>query len=229
MITARDARLVYENAKNAIASIKNPQTGLPMYSLADAKLTQSYLRSDVFLSTTLASYRFPIKTNDVFNGQAQMADEQRLQLQDMFIVSSVALRIAIAANGTNSFRTFTFPDASVFTTGATSLYTLYNGKLAVTINNNTIVPAWDVLKHLDIPIQQAVANAYFTASGQVLLSSDEASNQGFYPCEPNWILSGGANIDVELNLPSAPGTLDASTRAILMLRGVLAQNVTTVK
>jgi len=200
-----------------------------MYTLEHAKLTQSYLRSEVFASTSLASYKFPIKSNDQFNAVAQQPTEQRLQLQDLFVVSSVGLFLGTGASGNSSYKLFSFPDATTFATGAASLMTIYNGNLSLAINNNTIVPAWDTFRHLAIPNQQTAANAYYTTSGVNYVSESNGSVQGFYPCEPNWLLSGGANLDLELNLPAAPATLDANTRLILIVRGVLAQNVTTVK
>jgi len=225
-ITSRDARLVYENGKHAIMSIKDPQTGLPMYSLEHAKLTQSFIRSEATLSTSLASYKFPIKIND--QGANSSVNNKLLQLQDLFVVSSIGLFLANATTPAQETLE-TWNDPKIFTTGAASLQSVYNGLLALSINNNIIVPGWDTIRHKLVPITQTGTNVGYTASGVNLADSFNGSVDGFYPCEPNWLISGGANVDFTLQLPAAPSTLDANTNVILVLRGILAQNVTTVK
>lgn len=234
MITSQDARLVFDNARAAIANIRD-SNGMPMYSLKEAKLTQSYLRSEVFLSTANAKYQFPIKINDQFTGTAIQPTEQRLQLQDVFIVSYVGLFLGLGATGSSTYKLNSYADPSVFTTGgvetagAIPLETVYNGLLKLEINNNVIVPAWDLIRHKKVPNQQPADNAYYTTSAIKYVSEFSGIGTGFYPTEPNWILSGGANINLSINLPSAPATLDTNTRVALILRGILAQNVSAVK
>ena len=84
MATQMGNRLVFENAKTLIQQLG--------YDASHAVLTPSFLRSEVLLTTTAASYHVPVLVNDNVNGTPTVR-EQRLALQDLFIVSSVQYSI----------------------------------------------------------------------------------------------------------------------------------------
>ena len=77
MATQMGNRLVFENAKTLIQQLG--------YDASHAVLTPSFLRSEVLLTTTSASYHVPVLVNDNVNGTPTVR-EQRLALQDLFIV-----------------------------------------------------------------------------------------------------------------------------------------------
>lgn len=213
MQTQGGARLVFKNAQAALLKARiNP---------ANAILSQSYLRFENFLSTTKTSYDFGVLNNQTISGQAQAPTEQRLNLQDAFYISEIMVYIAKASSTTDSsFKLQTYPSPTVFTTGATSLYTLYNGILSLTVNNRQIVPNSDLTKFLQIPQTQATAAA----------NSPVDQFDGNFGCvvEPNLVLIGQKNSLFNVTIPSAFSTLDANTKIVILVRGVLAQNVTTV-
>ena len=60
MATQIGNRLVFENAKGLINQLG--------YDASHAVLTPSYLRSEVLLSTSAASYHVPVLVNDNTNG-----------------------------------------------------------------------------------------------------------------------------------------------------------------
>jgi hypothetical protein len=95
------------------------------------------------------------------------------------------------------------------------------------VNNNNIVPAWDVARCRVVNNTQGGvgvnAQTVFPQS-QIDLSSD-----GFYPVEPNIIVGGGKNNVFSLNLPAAISTIQANSRIVIIMRGILAQNSTNVK
>lgn len=221
MATQHGARLVFDNAK---ALVKNAG-----FEVNQAVLSQSYLRSEVAMSTSTTSYHVPILVNDSQNGSA-FATENRLNLQDAFVVSSIGVFVSIpAASTTTAFQYYTYPNAQAFTTAgaAAALYNLYNGSMSVVVNNRQIIPAWDLYRHLYVPqTQQATSTGTNTAIDQ-----NDASEYGYYPAEPNIVFVGSKNNQISLNLPGAISTLQAATapRIVIIFRGILAQNVTPVR
>jgi len=213
MNTQGGARLVFKNAQAALIRANiNPK---------NAVLSQSYLRFENFLTTTKTSYDFGVLNNQTISGQAQAATEQRLNLQDCFYISEIMVYIAKASSSTDSgYRLFTYPNTVNFTTGAASLYTLYNGQLSLTVNNRQIVPNSDLTKFLNVPQTQLTAAT----------NSPVDQFDGRISCvvEPNLVLIGQKNSLFNIVIPSAFATLDANTKVIILVRGVLAQNVTSV-
>jgi len=187
------------------------------------------LRSEVAMSTSTTSYHVPILVNDSQNGNA-FATENRLNLQDAFVVSSIGVFVSRpAASTTTAFQYYTYPNAQAFTTAgaADALYNLYNGSMSVVVNNRQIIPSWDLYRHLFVPqTQQGSSTGTNTAIDQ-----NDAAEYGYYPAEPNIVFVGSKNNQISLNLPSAIGTLQATTapRIVVIFRGILAQNVTPVR
>jgi len=220
MATQHGARLVFDNAKNLVNNAG--------FSAGQAVLSQSYIRSEVAMSTSTTSYQIPILTNST-GANTNFATNQLLQLQDAFVVASIGVFVSIpAASTTTAFPLYTYPNASAFTTSgaAAALYNLYNGKLSVTVNNRQIVPAWDLYRHLYVPQTQQGA-----ASTATTIDENDATEYGYYPVEPNIVLVGSKNNVISLELPGAISVLQASTapRIVVIMRGILAQNVTPVR
>ena len=220
MATQHGARLVFDNAKNLVNNAG--------FSAGSAVLSQSYIRSEVAMSTTTTSYQIPILVNSVGAG-TNFATNNLLNLQDAFVVSTIGVFVSIpAASTTTAFSLYTYPNAVDFSTAgaATALYNLYNGKLSVVVNNRQIVPSWDLYRHLYVPQTQQDGGS--TAS---VIDQNDATEFGYYPCEPNIVLVGSKNNVISLELPGAISTLQASTapRIVVIMRGILAQNVTPVR
>lgn len=213
MQTQAGSRLVFKNAQEALIKANiNPRNAI---------LSQSYLRFENFLSTTKTSYDFGVLNNQTISGQAQAPTEQRLNLQDAFYISEIMVYIAKASSSTDSsFKLNTYPSTQIFTTGASSLFTLYNGVLSLTVNNRQIVPNSDLTKFLQVPQTQATA-----ATNSPI---DQFDGSFGSVVEPNLVLIGQKNSLFNITIPSAFTTLDANTKVIILVRGVLAQNVTSV-
>lgn len=223
-VSQQNSRLVYDNAVRLLR--KNN------INFDEARLTQGIIRGEVLANTTSASYHIPVLINDTQNGTASgFNTEVRLALQDAFVVSEIYIGWGVPANATDTkFIPGAFDDVSVLTTAgaAAAIRTLYNGTMQISINNNVVVPSWDILRHYNAPITQGGVG--ITAQTVFPVSQQRGAEDGFYPMEPNVVLSGAGNIDLRLNLPAAIGTLQAGgfQRLIVMLRGVKAQNVTSV-
>ena len=222
-------RGVFNNAvKSLIAAGQDP---------AKAILSQSYLRLEVVANTSTTNYQFGVLVNDIAKGgsqvQAVRPTEQRLNLQDAFYVGSVQMLIGLATSTTDTaFPLYTWNNPLAFSTSgaSTALNNLYNGAMSLTVNNRIITPAWDLARHKYVPqTQQGVGGG---GTGFVLPTTDQ-ENLGIdsaFPAEPNWVLIGSKNNTLNFNLPASIGTLQASATTVftLILRGVLAQNVTVV-
>jgi hypothetical protein len=218
MATQHGQRLIFDNAKNLVNNAG--------FSVGQAVLSQSYIRSEVAMSTSTTSYQIPILVNSATNN---FATNNLLNLQDGFVVSSIGVFVAIpAASTTTAFSLYTYPNATAFSTSgaSTALYNLYNGKLSVVVNNRQIVPSWDLYRHLYIPQTQQGAAATATT-----IDENDATEFGYYPVEPNIVLVGSKNNVISLELPGAISTLQAGVapRIVVIMRGILAQNVTPVR
>lgn len=212
MATQMGSRMVFENAKALVRGLG--------YSVDHAKLTQSYLRSEVALSTSIANYHIPVLVNDTQNG-ASRTNEKRLNLQDIFICTELAVVFGIGNASNTKAKLYTYPNVTAFTgTSDDDLWSLYNGYLNLTINNEQVLPAWDVLRHYFVPQTQQSAT---------LVDQWSASSDAFYPVEPGIVMNGAANINFQLTANGAPATITTDSFICVIQRGILCQNVTTVK
>jgi hypothetical protein len=212
MATQMGSRMVFENAKTLVRSLG--------YSVDHAKLTQSYLRSEVALSTSIANYHIPVLVNDTQNG-ASRVNEKRLNLQDIFVTTEISVLIGVGSGTNTAAKLYTYPNSTVFTSATDdNLWSIYNGFLNLTINNEQILPAWDVLRHYFVPQTQQSAS-----------TTDQwaAGSDAFYPVEPGIVMNGAANINFQLTANGAPATVLADSFIAVVQRGILCQNVTTVK
>lgn len=221
MATQLGSRLVYQQAKAAIE-----RAG---YSAGSAVLSQSYLRFEAPLSTTKAQYQFDVLINQNTNGV--ITTQNQLNLQDAFVVANIGFFVANPSGLTaTDFRLFTYDNSTVFTGAnvANGIRTVYNGQLELTVNQRQIVTGWNVNRHYVVPQQQQTANADYTASS-INYQDQIDGDTGYYPCEPNWVLVGSKKNDLILNLPAAPAAVLANSRVVVILAGLLAQNVTPVR
>jgi len=217
------SRMAYDKAKEAINNAG--------FSAGQAVLSQGFIRTEVALSTTKTSYQFPILVNDNINGSS-FNTSNLLNLQDAFYVSSFGLFFAKPSSATDAtFQMVTYPNASIFSTAntASSLYTWYNSSLQLVVNNRQIIPSYDLYRHYSVPQQQTTANADYTTSGISYKDQQSGADSGFYPVEPGWVLVGSKNNTLTVNLPQALTAVETNSRAILIFRGHLAQNVTPVR
>lgn len=219
MATQMGQRMVFENAKALVRGLG--------YGVEQAVLTQSYLRSEVALSTSIANYHIPVLVNDTQNAAVRV-NEKRLNLQDIFVASEIAVLIGVGAGTSTSAALYTYPNGVIFTSATdTDLLSIYNGSLNLTINNQQVLPAWDVYRHYCVP--QTQGGVGITAQTIFPVDQNNASEDGFYPVEPGIVMNGAANINFQLTANGAPATILANSFICVIQRGILLQNVTTVK
>ena len=204
----------FDKAKEAIQS-----SG---FSLNRAVLSQSYIRSEVVLSTTATRYRFPLLVNDNFSTVTNTSN--LLNLQDAFYISHAALFFAKPSSSTDTtFQLVTYPNSIIFSTAntAASLYTWYNGYLSLTVNNRVIWPQLDMYRFYDVPQTQ-------DGSAAAVIDQQKGSDSALYPIEPGVVLVGSKQNILEAIVPATMAAVESNSRAILYLAGHLAQNVTPV-
>jgi hypothetical protein len=216
-------RLVFDNARALINQLG--------YDTSHAVLTPSFLRSEVLLSTSSASYHVPVLVNDNQNGTPTVR-ESRLALQDLFIVAQIQILLVSGSATTGSAKAYTYPNLTAFPTGAAQLWNVYNGYLNIQVNNQNVLPKWSMLQHYDAPQTQQNTNfnsATVTSPAQFSIDQSTLDLFAMQVCEPNIVLNGASNINASIVLPAAPSTIDANTYVATMWYGVLAQNCTSVK
>ena len=219
MATAMGSRMVFENAKALVRGLG--------YSVDQAVLTQSYLRSEVALSTSIANYHLPVLVNDTQNGAVRV-NEKRLNLQDIFVASEIAVLIGVGSSTSTKAALYTYPNGTIFTTATDDdLLSIYNGSLNLTINNSQVLPAWDVYRHYCVP--QTQGGVGITAQTIFPVDQNDGAADGFYPVEPGIVFNGAANINFQLTANGAPASVLANSFICVIQRGILLQNVTTVK
>jgi hypothetical protein len=215
MASTLGSRLSFQNAKAAMLRAGK--------STAGAVLSQSYLRLEVALATGVTQYKFDVLVNENASGSANFPTVNKLNLQDSFYVSQLGFFVcAPSAVGNTEFPLLTYPNTTIFSTAgaATALYTLYNGYMSMTINQRVVVPFWNLNRHMVINQTQQTA----TNRDQVNLGQD-----GFYPMEPNVVISGDKKNDLTVTLPAGLAAVQATgARLVCVMNGILAQNVTSV-
>jgi hypothetical protein len=219
MASQMGQRMIFENAKSLVRGLG--------YGVDQAVLTQSYLRSEAALSTSVANYHIPVLVNDTQNGSVRV-NEKRLNLQDIFVASEIAVLIGVGSSTSTTAALYTYPNGVIFTSATdTDLLAIYNGSLNLTINNQQVLPAWDVYRHYYVP--QTQGGVGITAQTIFPVDQNDASSNGFYPVEPGIVMNGAANINFQLTANGAPATILANSFICVIQRGILLQNVTTVK
>lgn len=213
------ARMNFDNARAALVNAFNLRSRA---ELTQFKLTQSYLRLEQAIAVGTTQYTFPILVNQanptIFN------TEQRLNLQDSFVCSEIGFYQALPSGSTDAtFQLLTYVSPSLFTNDAQHQI-FYNGRLSISVNNNVILPAWDLMRHKVAPQTQQTA-ALGAGSPQDEFYGD---SYGMFPCEPNVTFVGAKNYQINVNLPAAPTAVDANSRLVIIFRGILAQNSTVV-
>lgn len=221
MASTIGTRLAFEKAKEGIRAAG--------FGLGQAVLSQSFLRTEVTLNTNSTLYQFPVLVNDNFVPVTNTS--KLLNLQDAFYVSELALVFANPSSSTDAaYPLVTYPNTTQFSSAqADALNTFYNGIMTLTVNNRQIVPAWDLNRHYYAPQQQQTTDADYTTSTINYVDQRDGSSSAFVPVEPGLVLVGSKQNQLQVQLPAALGSVAANSRAILIFRGHLAQNVTSVR
>jgi hypothetical protein len=226
------ARQVFDNARRLVdaAGLSTQQT----------VLSQSYLRSEVLLSTTTTNYHVPILINDNQNGSTSSFNtSQLLNLQDAFVISGIMVGFSNNVDNTSTaFKVNTYPSAvncGTSTTpsqaAATAMLTLYNAQLQLTVNNRQILTGFPILNCLYVPQTQGLDPQPTSETSFKNIDQTDAYYPAMVPIEPNIVLVGSKNNVCQIQLPAAISTLPTggAPRLVVYFTGILAQNCTPVR
>jgi hypothetical protein len=228
------ARMTYLNSMDALIDGYVREGGYSQAAVEkavkEAVLSQSYLRLEQQIVSTTSTYTFPVLLNENNSGgSSTRPTEQRLNMQDAFYATGMEMYISkVATTSSTVMQLDTYPNPTVYpangalgSTGNT-LLNLYNGKMTVGINNRTIIPAFDLMRFMQIP-QTQQTGAYATTP----LTQFDGTAVDFV--EPNVVFIGSKKNVIQINMPGAISTLEATpVYIVLLFRGILAQNVTIV-
>jgi hypothetical protein len=192
------------------------------------KLSQHEIRLEVELNVQNNRFVFGLTPNQANSTNVIFNTENRLQLQDSLVVSEYAIFVAQPTSRTDvTFTLNTYGNTQVFAAADAAALdsTFYsNGFLSTKVNNDVIIPYRGLFNHWYKPqTQQTAALGAGSPKDQARGAED-----GFVTQEPNLLLIGSKNYQPEIVLPAALASAAAFERAILIYRGVLAQNSTVV-
>lgn len=192
------------------------------------KLSQHEIRLEVNLNATSTNFKFALTPNQVNTSNVQFATENRLQMQDSLVASEYGIFVGQAAgNNDNTYQLRTYPNTQDFAAAdVAALNSAFysNGSFRLTCNNDVIVPYRGLWNHLyKGQTQQTAALGAGSPQDQVRGAED-----GMITLEPNIVLIGSKGYVPEIVLTTAMASAAANLRCILVFRGVLAQNSTSV-
>lgn len=246
MIGATDIRIAYANAFRNLHNLatdygKVPVASAPWYpNRGNVILSQSFLRSEIILNPNTSNYQFGILNTQLTNSQSTIArTEQRLTLQDVFFVSQIGYYFCISSSsgGDTEYANhlFTHPPGQLWnsTSLLNNLDALWQGELALNVNNRVVTTAWDLWRHYETPETQYPVFNTFSGNEQIVVNDEHYGSQsGVFPCEPMWILNGSydniLNCTYNASLASVIPAAPAIYKCVLILRGILAQNCSKI-
>lgn len=219
--TSMNSRLIYANAVEMLKG-----AGL---SVDESKLTQSFLRLENQLVINKTQFPFPVLNNQNNAAGTIFNTEMRLNQQDSFVAASWGVFLSSpTSNVAANFVLHTYPNAQFFATAGTAAAaeTIYNSIFTLSVNNDIILPAWDVSRHRMVP--QSQFGVGITAQTIFNIDQIDLGCDGFYPVEPNLVFIGSKNSVLTLVMPAALAAVEAFERISVIFRGVLAQNSTII-
>lgn len=192
------------------------------------KLSQGEVRLEVELNTANNIFTFGMTPNQANSTNVVFNTEKRLDLQDSLICSEYGIYVAQPTSRTaTNYRLHTYANRVDFVAAdADALDTTFfaNGYYQLKVNNDVVIPYRGIFNHLYVPQTQQTA----AAGAASPLDQIRGAEDGQVTQEPNLLLIGSKNYVPQLVLPSNLASASAFERAIIIYRGVLAQNSTVI-
>lgn len=192
------------------------------------KLSQSEIRLEVELNAINNSFLFGVTPNQVNSTNVQFNTENRLNLQDSLCVNEYGIFVGNPSSRTSAawkLRTYGNTQDFVAASAAALDSTFYShGRFIMKANNDVIMPYRGLFNHWYKPqTQQTAALGAASPDDQIRGAED-----GMITDEPNIVLIGSKNYQPTIELPTALASCDTFERAVVIFRGILAQNSTVV-
>lgn len=193
------------------------------------KLSQNELRLEVQLLTTVNLYTFGVTPQQASSSNTSpFITERRLELQDTMIASEYGIFVGNPASATDTaWQLKTYGNNQVFTQAqADALNTTFysNGYFQLKCNNDVVAPYRGLWNHYYVPETQATA----APGAGSPIDQQRGAEDGFITQEPNILIIGAKNYVPTIVLPGNLTSVGTFARAILVYRGIYAQNSTVV-
>lgn len=226
------ARQSFEIAQNIlfqawIGSFQGDQAACRNW-VNNRKLSQGEIRLEVELNTQNNRFVFGVTPNQANSTNVIFNTENRLNLQDSLIASEYGIFVAQPASRTDTAYVLnTYGNTQNFAAADAAALdsTFYsNGFLQTKVNNDVVIPYRGLINHWYKPQTQQTAPIGAGSPKDQLRGAED----GYVTQEPNLLLIGSKNYQPEIVLSSALASAAPFLRAILIYRGVLAQNSTVI-
>jgi hypothetical protein len=192
------------------------------------KLSQSEIRIEVQLNAANNIFTFGLTPNQANSNNVQFPTERRLQLQDSLVVQEYGIFVGNPGSQADvEWNLRTYGNTQDFAAAAAAALdgTFYShGWYLLKCNNDVIMPYRGLFNHWYKPQTQQTAALGAASPGDQIRGAED----GMITTEPNVVLIGSKNYQPQIELPGALAAADAFERAIIIYRGILAQNSTVV-
>lgn len=191
------------------------------------KLSQSEIRLEVELNTNNNIFSFGVTPQQNNSTNVVFKTENRLNLQDTLVVSEYGIYVGRPSSQTAAdFQLRTYGNTIDFPTGAAELDTKFfnNAYFQIKANNDVIIPYRGLFNHLYRGQTQETAPLGAGSPDDQIRGAED----GQITMEPNMLLIGSKNYVPQIVLPTNLTAVDTFTRAVIIFRGILAQNSTVV-
>ena len=200
------------------------------------RAAQGYIRMDALLGT---NGQYVFQPNSANGTPAANVTEVRVRQADVFIATSIGFFLKRVGSATPAAtddaiaQLYTYPDSVIFpTTESTNLEAIYNSSLQVTIGNQIVVQALDMIQMRRVGMAQQGLQASQQAAavgsnGAYQRSQWDNSEYGFAPLHQAFAFNGQDNQNINLILPTAVNCAAAgafTNYGTIIMRGVLAIN-----
>lgn len=191
------------------------------------KLSQSEVRLEVELNTASTVFQFGMTVQDSNSTNFVFNTESRLAPQNSLVASEYGIFVGNPASRTDTnwaLRTYgNINDFTVAQGAAIDNQLFGNGTFRVTTNNDVVIPYRGMWNHLYRPQTQQTAPVGAGSPGDQIRGAED----GMITMQPNLLLIGTKGYVPEIKLPVNLAAAATFSRAIIIFRGVLAQNSTS--
>ncbi len=191
------------------------------------KLSQSEVRMECLLNATSTVFQFAVTNTDQNSGNQLFNTERRLRQQDSLVVSEYSITVANPSSNTAvDFEPRTYGNIVDFTAAQAAAIDknfFANGFFSIAANNDVVMPYRGMWNHLYRPQTQQTAVPGPASPGDQIRGAED----GMITLQPNLFLIGTKGYVPQITLPTALASVANFQRAILIMRGVLAQNSTS--
>jgi len=191
-----------------------------------------YLRSENLLGAGVNTIDFEVNANQQITGQATVASENRLQVNDAFYPTHYSVMfqsfVTNTAGARSAARLHTFPNLDIFGLNTPSISTAYNGSLSLRVNDTVYMDSLDMWRFCNASVaQEGMAISSVAVTGVMDMSAWSQNDAFAHAIDPLVRLNGQFRNKFSVKLPNSVSfLLEAANSivAVLYLRGWLCQN-----